>query len=373
MKRVSGYRMAVATASETSVVGHSRRSPSVLATPRKSGVAQCFPIIAIANQEARPAHEVAHGSGFYLGRCSSVARSHVGLPLTLALARVQNPVRARTGTQDVNTGLPYISQYQKKKRKKKKRERPLLYIDISTAVSLIRKIMTLVQDKAISTSEPLNSIPPLTTQILTSAPDIVSAVKLITDSIAQQRQIAANAVIFHPSVICVYVLILAVIHQAVYNNSGDIPLLVTTCAGVTMSLLVAVRAWVSGYIAHAEELSSTLVRDGDGKCDIIFVGSRYGETLIGALILEIERTAPNAGRGVITAWTTKQKYRGVGIGTGLLEEAVRITRSTLGDAPEIIFSPEHANSKMVLPEMFNKRFEQREDRARKALESIMAH
>jgi hypothetical protein len=235
--------------------------------------------------------------------------------------------------------------------------------------------MTLLQDKALSTPDPPDSIPPLNTQRLTSAPDIVAAVKLVADSIAQQRQVAAKAVIFHPFVISAYILILAVTSQFVYKDSSDIPVVVTTCAGVTMCLLVAVRALVSGYITRAEELSSMLVQEGgESKRDIIFIGSRYREMLIGVLILEIERSGMgmNATRGVITAWTTKLKYRGVGIGTGLLEEAVRIARGTLRDVPKISFAAEHANSKMVLPEMFNKRFRQREDRAAKALESAMA-
>jgi hypothetical protein len=236
--------------------------------------------------------------------------------------------------------------------------------------------------------DPLSSLPPLTTRVLTSAPDRIAALKLVADSIAQQRQFAAVAVIFHPATIAAYILALAIASQILYRTSGDIPLLVTTCAGITMTLLVGVRAWTGGYITQAEAFSSSFLADGDGEQDVV-IGSRYGETIIGALILRIERNgysghghwgsngrrrtkgSRNGGKGLVRAWTTKQKYRGAGVGTEMLEEAVRLTREKLGNAAEIGFAAEHANSVMVLPEMFNRGFRKREVRAARALEAVV--
>lgn len=227
--------------------------------------------------------------------------------------------------------------------------------------------MTSTQDEVLI-SDPHHSIPPLTTKTLTSAPDKVAALKLVADSIAQQRQLAAKAVIFHPLTIAIYILVVAVTSQFLYKSQGDIPVIVTTCAGITMTLLVSVRAWVNEYLSLAEGFNTSfLENDEDGERDTI-IGSRFGEEIIGALILRIEK---NGQRGLIRAWTTRQKYRGTGVGTELLEEAVRVTREKLGKAAEIRFIPEHANSKMVLPEMFNQGFRRREVGAARALEGVI--
>jgi hypothetical protein len=241
--------------------------------------------------------------------------------------------------------------------------------------------MTSIQDDAPFTPNPLDSIPQLTTKTLTSASDKVAALKLVADSIAQQRQLAANAVIFHPVVVAAYLLILAITSQFIYKARGEIPVIITTCSGITMALLVGIRAWVSGYITLAEEFSSSFVETADGEQNTI-IGSRYGEDIIGALILRIERngngngkkkskSGKTGGRGLVRAWTTKQKYRGAGVGTELLEEAVRLTREKLGNSAEIGFAAEHANSKIILPEMFNRGLRKREARAARALEAVI--
>jgi GNAT superfamily N-acetyltransferase len=241
--------------------------------------------------------------------------------------------------------------------------------------------MTSAHDEPPLTPDPLDSIPPLTTKTLTSAPDKVAALKLVADSIAQQRQLASTAVIFYPVTIAVYVLVLAIVSQLLYKSNDDIPLLLTTGAGITMALLVGVRAWVNEYITLAEGFNTSFLENDDGEQDII-IGSRYGEGIIGALILRIERNGhgngkkkskggKTGGKGLVRAWTTKQRYRGAGVGTELLEEAVRLTREKLGNSAEIGFAAEHANSKMVLPEMLNQGFRKREVRAARALEAVI--
>lgn len=231
--------------------------------------------------------------------------------------------------------------------------------------------------------DPLDSIPALTTRALTNPPDQVAALKLVADSIAQQRQLAARAVLFHPGTISAYVLVLAIAGRLLYKSSGDIPLVTTTCAGITMTLLVAVRALTSGYIARAEQFSTAFLENDDGERDII-IGSRYGEAMIGCLILRIEQEGRGDGRrkrgsgsgraggkALIRAWTTKQKYRGAGVGTELLEEAVRLAREKLGNSAEIGFATEHANSIKVLPEMFNSGFRKGDARAAISLQAVV--
>ena len=233
------------------------------------------------------------------------------------------------------------------------------------------------------TSNPLDDIPPLTTGQLTAEADKIAALKLIADSIAQQRQLASRAVIFHPLTIAAYIGLVAIVSQLLYKSKNDLGILLTTVAGLTMACLVGVRGLTAGYIAKAESLNWKFAQNEDGDDDII-VGTRYGEDIIGALILRVERNGSyspqrkkakggkTGGKGVVRAWTTKMRYRGTGIGTDLLETAVRITREKLGNSAEIGFAAEHANSEMVLPELFNGGFRRREMRAAKTLESVVS-
>jgi len=55
----------------------------------------------------------------------------------------------------------------------------------------------------------------------------------------------------------------------------------------------------------------------------------------------------------------------------MLHEAVRLTRERCGRDAEVGFAKEHANSRMVLPEMFNGSFRRAEMRAAKALENVL--
>lgn len=135
---------------------------------------------------------------------------------------------------------------------------------------------------------------------------------------------------------------------------------------------------------HAEEMTWDWTRNDDGDDDII-IGSRFGEEIIGATVLRLERNGNGSangkkkkasgkntgGKGVVRAWTVRVKYRGKEVGTELLEETVAVTREKLGNSAEIGFAAEHANSKMVLPNFFNGSFKKREARAARALEKVV--
>jgi ribosomal protein S18 acetylase RimI-like enzyme len=237
------------------------------------------------------------------------------------------------------------------------------------------------EDEVVPTPDPLEGIPLLVTKTLTEEDDKVAALKLIADSIAQQRQQASRAIIFHPLTIAAYVLLLAVVSNFMYKERSDLGIAATTSAGITMACLIAVRGITGGYLNLAEEFNWKFATNEDGEEDII-IGSRYGEEIMGALILRLEKngngggkkktkSAKPGGKGVVRAWTVRIKYRGKGVGTELLEEAVRITREKLGNSAEIGFAAEHANSKMILPELFNGSFRRREARAAKALENVV--
>ncbi|KAK8249632.1 hypothetical protein IWZ00DRAFT_544609 [Phyllosticta capitalensis] len=220
--------------------------------------------------------------------------------------------------------------------------------------------------------DPLADVPELVTTVATSQDDKIAALKLVADSVAQQRQAASWALLSHPTMLAVYVGLMAVVSHFVWRTAGDWPRLLTTAAGVTMTLLVAVRLVTGRYISLAEEINWSFLDDADS-----IIVTRFGERIIGVLVLGW--AGPNMqgnraqrrrkGKGVIKAWTVLLKYRGKGVGLGLLEEAVRETVQRGGEGVE--FADEHANSHRVLPAYFNGPFERVEKRARKALQSVV--
>ena len=78
---------------------------------------------------------------------------------------------------------------------------------------------------------------------------------------------------------------------------------------------------------------------------------RWGEEVIGALVLgwadEVgggrrgKGRGKKCGRGVVRAWTVRLKYRGKGVGEGLLEEAVRVCMERGAEGVE--FADDHAS------------------------------
>lgn len=134
--------------------------------------------------------------------------------------------------------------------------------------------------------------------------------------------------------------------------------------------LAAVRMAVGGYLGLAEEINWDWL--GDDKLIVV----KWGETVIGALVLGWADSEPGKkrsgrrrrGKAVVRAWTVKLKYRGKGIGEGLLEEAVKVAGERGDDG--IVFDRDHANSKRVLPAFYNGFLNKRELRAEKALEKV---
>jgi hypothetical protein len=241
----------------------------------------------------------------------------------------------------------------------------------------------------ISTSEPvavtpdLSSIPPLTTSVLTDPEDRIVALKLVADSVAQQRQTASRAVIFHPIFAAAWVLVNALVTQFLYKDFSDLGIVVCTVGGMTMAMLVAVRMMTGGYLSEAETITWSWLSNPETGDEDLLIGSKFGEDIIGALVLRLEKPGgvgnkkkgkvikTGKGKGIIRAWTTGLKYRHKGIGTGLLEEAVQVTHEKCGKEAEVGFAADHANSRMVLPSIFNSGFRKREQAAIKLLSSVV--
>ncbi|GLI80461.1 hypothetical protein PoHVEF18_008816 [Penicillium ochrochloron] len=221
------------------------------------------------------------------------------------------------------------------------------------------------------TTEAPTAIPELSTYVATDADEILAAHRLIADSVAQQRQLAARAVIFHPVWLGAMAAVFAVVYKLLYHDSSNLPLIGTTGAGCVMAGLTLVRVFTGGYIEHAEHVGTRVwleEEDGSENDEQEIVVTKFGEKVIGALVVRGVREGRKV-HGVIRAWTVQQKYRGKGVGTGLLEEAIQICQKRRWKGPE--FDEEHANAKKVLPGLFNGPFERRERRARGALEKLM--
>ncbi|KAF5506638.1 hypothetical protein CGCS363_v004631 [Colletotrichum siamense] len=242
------------------------------------------------------------------------------------------------------------------------------------------------------TLDPLDDIPPLSLEVLSSRDDKAAALHLIADSIAQQRQQASFALVFHPVPLAGLSLALGVAYQYAKQDLGTT---LTLLSGVLMTYLLAIRYVTSGYIPLAEAVSWSFIRpvpDATSPTEEdLVLGTRFGSEIVGALVLRLEPAVPIAvpagsgggrrrnkassfrgGKGLIRAWTTKLRYRGKGVGTDLLHEAVRITRERCGKDAEVGFAMEHANSQMVLPEFFNGTFRKRERWAAKTLDGVLA-
>ncbi|KAI1363040.1 hypothetical protein F5Y08DRAFT_256151 [Xylaria arbuscula] len=240
-----------------------------------------------------------------------------------------------------------------------------------------------------------DDLPPLSTGILETQSEKEDAMRLIADSIAQQRQTSSHHLIFHPFLLPPLVAVLAGAYRYSWVYREDIGTSLLSICGVIMTYLLGIRYFTGGYIQAAEELrwswlSPTSSPNPPPSEQDLILGVRFGKQMIGALVLRLEPSPSSSntssgggrrrsrtsllrgGRGVIRAWTVRLKYRGQGVARDLLHEAVRLTRERCGRDAEVGFAAEHANSKMILPEPFNTPFRRSERKAAKSLEKVLA-
>lgn len=154
---------------------------------------------------------------------------------------------------------------------------------------------------------------------------------------AQQRQVASKALILHPLHVAIYGIVAALLARYFTRSGTDIAVIITTLAGITMTALAAVRYATSAYISLAEKINW----DWLGGDRVIVV--KWGDEVIGSLVLGWEDDVSlkkkggsrngrrRGGWAVVRAWTVRLKYRGRGVGEGLLEEAVRVASLNAAD------------------------------------------
>ncbi|OQV04268.1 hypothetical protein CLAIMM_09178 [Cladophialophora immunda] len=234
---------------------------------------------------------------------------------------------------------------------------------------------------------PLDSLPELTTKPAVTEDDKIEALHLIADSVAQQRQLASAAIIFHPLTLSLLVLLLGIAYQNLYKGaSSDWAIIGTTSAGILMAVLITVRWLTSGYIFEAERVGTwKWLNEGRDNPDGGIVGSeddilltRFGDDVIGTTVVRgVRESSGSSGKsrknapvnGYIRAWTVKRRYRHKGVGQGLLEEAIALCQQKGWSGPE--FAEDHANSADVVHATFSGGFKKKEKQAREMLERMI--
>ncbi|KAK4543501.1 hypothetical protein LTR36_005395 [Oleoguttula mirabilis] len=216
--------------------------------------------------------------------------------------------------------------------------------------------------------DPLSGVPELKTYMTDDEEERIAALRLAADSIAQMRQAANNALITHPLNMTIAVAVVALVARYMVESKQDTYLAGTTCAGIIMAVLAGFRYLTKDYLFAAEAINW----DWLGDADVII--TTFGEEVIGTVIVdwvsgESRQKRKKAWKGEIKAYTVRLKYRRKGVGSALLEEAVKEAKKK--GAETIEFADDHANSQRVLPSFYNGVFDKRERKARELLQDLL--
>ena len=228
-----------------------------------------------------------------------------------------------------------------------------------------------------TTAAPADDIPQLTYTTATTDADKRDTLRLVADTIAQQRQVASNTIIFHPY--CLGPLV-ALLSALVYRSRSDPVGAVILVCGFVVAYLAAVQYYTYSYLQRAEDFHwkdfiTPSAERPEEQDTVLF--ARYGSHIVATLVLRLQKPAVSIkstlaskrGNGCtaeIRAWATRLRYRNTGLGGDMLREAVALTRSTLGPAAAIQFSSPHAHT-VDESKCFTGPFALREQRARQAL------
>ncbi|EEP75560.1 predicted protein [Uncinocarpus reesii 1704] len=138
-----------------------------------------------------------------------------------------------------------------------------------------------------SASQP--DLPQLITYPAVSEDDKISALRLIADSVAQQRQTAAKSLISHPLSVASLVLLISLAGKYQYNGKslGDLAFVGTTGAGCIMILLVLVQWMTSEYLEEAARVGTWKWLQSESKApsEDGFLVAKYGDEIIGTILL----------------------------------------------------------------------------------------
>lgn len=122
--------------------------------------------------------------------------------------------------------------------------------------------------------DPLAGVPDLTSYTATTADDQIDALKLVADSVAQQRQTANSTLIFHPLHLAVVAALLGVVVQTLRTRTNaDWITIGITCVSIIMSGFAAVRYLTQGYLWAAERINVAWLENGGEEDPLEAAGS----------------------------------------------------------------------------------------------------
>ncbi|OQD73555.1 hypothetical protein PENDEC_c014G00199 [Penicillium decumbens] len=244
------------------------------------------------------------------------------------------------------------------------------------------------------------------TYIARTHEDLIPALQLISDSVAQQGQLAALALILEPIVWVPLLFSIPLLLVEIKHDSSEWLGVVTAIACAILFVAAVINILLHGYTDAAERVGRWSWLYGDrwiqnqfGKTrlseqllgmyvisprsdDYVFI-TRLGEEIIAVIVLRIvdtwDRDPDMTGRAepvgfkstyrrqkvCIRAWTVKKRHRGQGIGIALLRFVVRWALDE--DLEHIVFADDHAHSVRVLGKSFNKKMDKQDARARDTL------
>lgn len=238
-------------------------------------------------------------------------------------------------------------------------------------------------------------LPQLNTFKARNDEDIAAALRIVSDGVAQQQQLAVKSIITHPAVVGTSIMIFLTIAKLLYTGvPSDFVLMLALWTLCALVGLVTIKILVDGYIDLACEvgnmawLSDNTVGVTPHRRDEVILTS-MGDEIVGAVVFRLTKTAhspqksPHNSRShrssrrkssirwtaVIRAWTVKHEYQCQGIGTTLLEETVQYAKLKGLNGP--VFAEDHAASQMILPGIFNSKFRDRDRWARALLEYVI--
>ena len=219
--------------------------------------------------------------------------------------------------------------------------------------------------------------------------EIISALKLIAVSVAQQRCLAAKSLVHHPTTLTLVAVSFAYSVGVIYHHPSCWPYLVVICTTAVLATLGIVTRLLRGYSDEAEKVGtlnwlyghdpSKAVSDTTTQEDPAFNSDsgvtfvlvyRFGRYIVGALVMSItysgiqphpkdNATTLPIGENYdafIRAWTVQKGFRGYGVGTTLLNESIRICYKHGWKGPQFAIS--HANSLRVFHCLFHSDMDQ---------------
>ena len=171
-------------------------------------------------------------------------------------------------------------------------------------------------------------LPALTLEPTTIRAERVAALRLISNSIAQQRQALNRRILSHWYFLAPAGAFVAIVAGVNYRHDHGLATLVIILAAVLMALFSLVLRFSHDYVEHAEAIGceagyARFIGDsgpeGDGAVVIV---ARWNGRVIGAVVLRNVAAAAAAAatpaRWEVWAWTVELRYRGKGLGKDLV-------------------------------------------------------